>query len=86
MAIPNIRRRLLHLEAAYVQALRPDFPPYTAAEIAELSCRMDAGESMSAAELARLEQHAPVGNSEVVIVSCRNGVVKRLMGVDYAAL
>lgn len=86
MSLLNMRRRVRHLEAALADALVPDYPPYSSAEIAELNRRIDAGEQIPEQELRRLAQHSPIGNREVVMMYRYGGVVKRLLGVDFAQL
>ena len=80
-----IRRRVRNLECAFASAFMPNYPPPLGYEIADIERRARAGETLTRAELDRIEQHSPVIDGEIMMV-CHGGrlIVKRYPGVDLA--
>ena len=84
MPSASVRRRLVALESVLVM---PEFPPFTAAEIAALDERVRAGEEFTSTELKRVEQHSPLVSGELLITCYRGNLfIKRYIGVDVAAI
>jgi len=85
VAIPYLRRRLCALEAIFPLSPPKVYPPLTPPEIVDIARRVQVGEALTRAEVARIAQHSPSYDGELVIKYIRGDVfVKRYIGIDLA--
>jgi hypothetical protein len=87
LPIASIRRRLSALETLGLWLRAPNFPPFTAAEVAEIAGRIQTGARLNRIELGRLEKQSPIMDGELLMTCHRGQVfVKRYVGVNLAEI
>jgi hypothetical protein len=87
MAKGSFSRRLTALESVILVPVLVEYPPFTLAELETIEKRAKLGLRFAREELARIEQHSPIVEGELLIRSYGGSLfVRRYIGLDLAEI